>query len=316
MNYIRLLSTTIVVALFLPRMEAQGTLADYQRAYGLRAKYQEAARNIPEKPTWLGGNRFWYRKSVPGGHAFVMVDAATGAKSPAFDHEKLAASLSKAAGASYTSVTLPFSNFRFVNHDQSIEVVAAEFRWKCSLADYSCEQTGASARRAGDPIRTREQIAQEENRPIVSPDGTLEALIKNFNIYVRPKGKTEGTLLSSDGSEGNSYKSASIAWSPDSKKLAAYRVHPGYRRQVHYVESSPGDQLQPKYATIEYAKPGDVLDLQQPALFLVGEKKQIAIDNSLFPNPYELSELEWRKDSHALPLSTTSAGTRFTASLR
>jgi dienelactone hydrolase len=308
MNYIRLLLTTIVLAISLSRVDAQGTLADYQRAYGLRAKYQEAARNIPEKPSWLPGNRFWYRKSVPGGHVFVMVDAATSAKSPAFDHEKLATSLSKAAGASYTSVTLPFSNFRFMNHDQSIEVMAAEFRWKCSLADYSCEQAGPAARRAGDPFRTREQIAQEENHPVVSPDGNLEALIKNFNIYVRPKGKTEGSMLSSDGSEGNFYKLASVAWSPDSKKLAAYRVRPGYRRQVHYVESSPADQLQPKYATIEYAKPGDVLDLQQPVLFLLDQKKQITLDNNLFPNPYELSELQWRKDGHAFTFEYNQRG--------
>ena len=165
MNYIRLLLTTIVLAISLTRVDAQGTLADYQRAYGLRAKYQEAARNIPERPSWLPGNRFWYRKSVPGGHVFVMVDAATSAKSPAFDHEKLATSLSKAAGASYTSVTLPFSNFRFMNHDQSIEVMAAEFRWKCSLADYSCEQAGPAARRAGDPFRTREQIDRKRIIP-------------------------------------------------------------------------------------------------------------------------------------------------------
>src|ERR1700693_6139093 len=127
MNYTQLFWTSIFLNLFFPCLtHAQGTIADYQRAYGLRAKYQDvalniAALNIPERPTWLEVNRFWYRKSVPGGHAFVMVDAATHAKSSAFDHEKLAVSLSKAAGAIYTSVTLPFSNVRLVSHDQSIE---------------------------------------------------------------------------------------------------------------------------------------------------------------------------------------------------
>jgi hypothetical protein len=48
-----------------------------------------------------------------------------------------------------------------------------------------------------------------------------------------------------DGSEGDAYDAASLAWSPDSKKLAAYRVRPGYQRMVQYVESSPSDQLQP-----------------------------------------------------------------------
>src|SRR5450755_2085329 len=196
MNYTRMFLATIVFTVFLQGVtDAQGTLADYQRAYGLRAKYQAAALNIPEKPTWLEGNRFWYRKSVPGGHAFVIVDAGTNAKSPAFDHEKLATSLSKAAGGSYTSVTLPFSTIRFVDHEQSVEIVAVEFRWKCSLTEYACEKAGSLGRRAGEPFRNRAQVAQEENRPVASPDGKSEALIKNFNLYVRPTGKTEGTML-------------------------------------------------------------------------------------------------------------------------
>ena len=44
-------------------------------------------------------------------------------------------------------------------------------------------------------------------------------------------------------------------------------MKPGYRRQVHYVESSPEDQLQPKYSSLVYAKPGDVLDIEQPVIF-------------------------------------------------
>ncbi|NIP78596.1 MAG: hypothetical protein GWM90_05085, partial [Gemmatimonadetes bacterium] len=58
----------------------------------------------------------------------------------------------------------------------------------------------------------------------------------------------------------NQYTRASLAWSPDSRRLAVYRVIPGYEREVHYVESSPEDQLQPKHSTLLYAKPGDVLD--------------------------------------------------------
>lgn len=73
--------------------------------------------------------------------------------------------------------------------------------------------------------------------------------------------------LSFDGSEGNSYALTSVAWSPDSKKLAAYRVRPGYHRKIQYIESSPADQVQPKYFVMEYSKPGDALDIQQPVLF-------------------------------------------------
>ena len=67
-----------------------------------------------------------------------------------------------------------------------------------------------------------------------------------------------------------------MQWSPDSSKLAAYRVKAGHRRYVHYVESSPEDQLQPKSWQMLYAKPGDVLDLEQPVLLDRASGKAIA----------------------------------------
>src|SRR6202022_2128730 len=124
-------------------------------------------------------------------------------------------------------------------------------------------------------------------------------LINNSNVAIRAVGSQKLTHLSFDGSEGNYYELTSIVWSPDSKRLAAYRVKPGYRREVHYVESSPEDQLQPKYSSLRYAKPGDVLDLEQPVLFDIEARTRTAIDSVLFPNAYAMSRLEWRKDSRA-----------------
>ena len=62
-------------------------------------------------------------------------------------------------------------------------------------------------------------------------DGKWEALIQNFNVFLRPVGGSDpATPLSFDGSEGNYYTLQSIAWSPDSKKLVglpyAARVRP------------------------------------------------------------------------------------------
>jgi hypothetical protein len=84
----------IVLALAPWLMFAQGTPADYVRAQGLREKYQNPVVNAPGPVTWIAGaNRFWYRKSVKGGYEFVLADAQTLTKAPAFDHAKLAASL-------------------------------------------------------------------------------------------------------------------------------------------------------------------------------------------------------------------------------
>jgi len=51
-----------------------------------------------EGARWIGAtSRFWYRKSVQGGHEFTRFDAETLEKRPAFDHRRLAPSLSAAA---------------------------------------------------------------------------------------------------------------------------------------------------------------------------------------------------------------------------
>src|SRR5439155_16988275 len=142
----------------------------------------------------------------------------------------------------------------------------------------------------------------------ISPDEKWEALIQNYNVFIRPKGKPDVTPLSLDGSEGNYYTLQSIVWSPDSRHLAAYRVRPGYDRQVHYIESSPSDQLQPKHFSRFYRKPGDAVDIEQPVLFDVAGKKQYDIDNTLFPNPFQLSRLAWWKDSRAFTFHYNQRG--------
>src|SRR5262249_56157580 len=109
-----------------------------------------------------------------------------------------------------------------------------------------------------------------------------------------------GFLLSTDGSEGNAYTINSLRWSPDSKKIAVFRRRPGYERLVHYVESSPTDQLQPKHNTMFYRKPGDVVDFDWPVIFNVDTKQQMPGDAALFPNPYANTKLEWRADSRAV----------------
>ncbi|HEY3384388.1 MAG TPA: prolyl oligopeptidase family serine peptidase [Vicinamibacterales bacterium] len=289
---------------------AQGTLAEYRRAGELREKYQSQALDVPEPATWVGKtNRFWYRRTVKGGHQFVLVDADTQQRRPAFDHEKLAASLSAAATRKYSAVTLPFSTFTFADDEKSLEARVEGTAWKCSLEDYSCKGADAVGQ-----FERRQPLPpcgapQADDKPKVSPDKKWEAIVRNFNVAIRPVGaRADVKLLSSDGAEGNCYTLDSIVWSPDSTRLAAYRVTPGFRRMVHYVESSPEDQSQPKSSSRFYAKPGDVLDLDHPVLFDIAANKQIDVDRSLFPNPYDLTRAEWRKDGSAVTFEYNQRG--------
>jgi dipeptidyl aminopeptidase/acylaminoacyl peptidase len=292
--------------------EAQVTAADYQRAQSLRQHYESAAVFVPDVPTWVGTtHRFYYRRTLANGFEFIMVDADTRLKEPAFDHTRLADSLSRASGRAYSGTRLPFQTFTFNDALSAIEMSIEGARWTCTLADYACrtpETTPPGDIRRGISGPVRGDTSAATPRPRMSPDGKWMAFVDNFNVAIRPFGGDKRITLSTDGSEGQYYDGASIAWSPDSSKIVAYRIRPGYRRLVHYVASSPEDQLQPEHWASQYAKPGDLLDLEQPVLFDVRSQKQIIVDSKLFPNPYDLSDMVWRKDSRAFTFEYNQRG--------
>ncbi|MEK6300569.1 MAG: DPP IV N-terminal domain-containing protein [Acidobacteriota bacterium] len=311
---------TIGCLLVLPALaDAQGKLADYERAGELRKRFQELAINVPERATWIENtSRVWYRRSTKDGNEFVLVDAETRTKKPAFDHERLAASLSAATGEKYTAGTLPFTAITFVDSERTLEFTVGETRWRCDLSDYTNKKQGPafpgffSGRQVllGRTLQpwggSQQTMPQEQFKP--SPDGKWEAFIRNYNVFVRAKGEKDEFPLSFEGSEGNYYAAFSITWSPDSKKLVAYRIQPGHRRKIQYVQSSPNDQLQPKYLTLDYAKPGDALDIERPVLFQLEGRKQFVIDNGPFPDAFGLTAPVWRKDSRAFTFEYNQRG--------
>ncbi len=360
------------------------TWDDYQRASNLRTKLQGLVINETGPATWVdakehdGNEQFWYRRTVEGGHDFVLADAK-GTKKPAFDHEKLAAGLSAAANKKFSALTLPFNTFIYVDSQKAVTFVYAAGNWRCELSDYSCKRTGAAtvpgrggaagpysldppqppspyddnAEFLANPYEGVNDVIDGVVYPLgddgqsvypqgrggfgagptaptskTSPDGKWDALIRNYNVFIRPAVKTQpgetapaagrdgAWPLSTDGSEGNYYTLQSIAWAPNSQHLAAYRVRPGYHREVHYVRSSPEDQLQPEYPTTstiggfarDYAKPGDTLDVAQPVLFDVAAKREMVVDNGIFPNPFSISPPVWRKDGRAFTFDYNQRG--------
>lgn len=297
--------------LWLPGLaRAQGTLEDYLRADELEEKYKGLAVNVAENPTWLeDAARFWYRKSVKGGHRFVLVDVDELEKRDAFDHGRLAHVLSIAEEKHLDPIKLPFDRIKYVGGGDSLEVRIEDKRYICALSTYVCESIF-------DPLPERRGWGRWDDEPeprrrehsVTSPDGRYFATVRDNNLYLHTVESGETKPLSMDGTEGNFYEPYSIRWSPNSRYIAIYRVRPGYRRTLHYVESAPDEQLQPRHRSRTYLKPGDVLDLQQPVLFDVVDRKKIDVDNALFPDPYELSRIEWRQDSRAFTFEYNQRG--------
>jgi dipeptidyl aminopeptidase/acylaminoacyl peptidase len=219
---------------------------------------------------------------------------------PGFDHARLAAALAAAGAGTFEETALPLATGLVIGRDLSaLRFDRSGTRWTCTLTDYRCES---------GPVPG--PAARDDDGPRRSPDGQWDALIMNYNVHIRPAAGGAAVALSRDGSEGDAYELGSIRWSPDSRKIAAYRVRPGYRRLVHYVESSPRDQVQPKYSTRPYPKPGDVLDTRQPVIFDIASRQQFIVDNALFPNAYDLRRPVWRDDSRSFSFEYNERGHR------
>ncbi|MEX2529683.1 MAG: DPP IV N-terminal domain-containing protein [Gemmatimonadota bacterium] len=254
----------------------------------------------------------------------MLVDGDTQAKRPAFDHARLATALSEITGDTYGALTLPMNTIDFVDEERAIEFTANSMRYRCDVEAYTCDE--------GEPVPPGNPSAglpalsaprpEPSTEPKPSPDGRWEAFIQNFNVAIRPRGEDDAarggtggssaedttTMLSLDGAPGNFYELSSITWSPDSRKIVAYRVRPGLHRDIQYIESSPTEQLQPRYWTREYPKPGDPVDIEQPVLFDIETGQQIEVDNTLFSNPYSMSDPEWREDSRSFTFEYNQRG--------
>jgi len=129
-----------------------------------------------------------------------------------------------------------------------------------------------------------------------SPDGKWRALIINHNLIVEPAGSGNSITLTTDGSKDDKY-SPPFQWSPDSKKLVAFRTKSITARKITILQSSPPDQVQPELKVIDYPKPGDPISQPMPHLFALNEGREIAIDQAMFVNPWRISEAAWNLDS-------------------
>lgn len=240
----------------------------------------------------------------------MLVDVRKKRQLPAFDHKRLAVALAQRSGKKIDVAKLPFSAIAFSDDQKSITFQTDSARWRCDLSSYTCSVIEIVRARAAGDWYWGNEFDEAGNKPVPSPDSSRVAFIKDYNVFIRSRSKKEVFQLSYDGAAGNFYSSY-MQWSPDSKKLMAYKVRPGEKHLIHFVESSPQDQLQPKLHTREYHKPGDVLPHKQPQLFLMAGKKHIPISDGLFGRQFSLDDIAWRKDSRAFTFEYNERGHQY-----
>jgi dipeptidyl aminopeptidase/acylaminoacyl peptidase len=271
-------------------------------------------------PQWFAdGARFWYRNDLRGGareFILVVIDGDNAKREPAFDHKKLAESLSKAAEKEYKADRLPFDSIEFVDENKAVRFQVADVVWKCDLTSYECtkiktgakplveEQGSKQAVRfdeehdADNPEASEEFTAlQQPPRPgdgpreARSPDKKWTAFIKDNNVWLRDADDKE-TALTTSGTAGNAF--GMLNWSPDSKGLVAARIEPGDNKEVYTIESSPKEGGRAKLHSQVYPLPGDKFTAYELWTCEVEMKKanKVDVERIDFGRP----RLRWKKN--------------------
>ncbi|HTU89815.1 MAG TPA: DPP IV N-terminal domain-containing protein, partial [Gemmataceae bacterium] len=295
------LLTLCFTAASLP-LHGQGTAADYERSGKLYSLTRKKVFKDRVTPHWLADNRrFWYRNDLPGAaREFILVDALKGERQPAFDHGRLAAALSKATGKEHRATHLEIDALHISEDGKWLRFRADEKPWKCDLKNYTLtkdEAPPAPLPSSEKQERERSPRRRRGERPRAgSPDGKWTAFVKDHNLHLRERASGKEFALSNDGNADDAYTDR-VYWAPDSKKLVGMRTKKGQEHKVYLIESSPRDRLQPKLHTLDYLKPGDRIAITKPHLFNVASRKEIAVKDELFANPWSVQDQRWSPDS-------------------
>jgi len=289
------------------------TKDDYARAESfLSTNTTPLVTGITSNPTWLPDGRLWYRNRIPEGMEFVLVDPFEGTRKPAFNHARLAKSLTSHLEEECNPYDLPFDEFEFSEDNGSILLESGDIWYQCDLNSYQC-----SAIRGGRPEKT--------SSTIVSPNGKKAAFIRDYNLWIRDHETGEETQLTVDGSRYFGYATNNagwtkrdqpvLLWSQDSKKIATFQ-HDGRGVEEMYLVST--EVGHPRLEVWKYPLPGDthIFTMHRVVIHLDGPR---IVRLEMPPDPHRSTisdhvaargggwlDVEWSADSSTLAFVSSS----------
>lgn len=188
-------------------------------------------------------------------------------------------------------------------------------RWRMTRPDGTIAFEGPAADLPGIVVIRQDALSQPPEDPApqspteASPAGAPEkprARIQEGNV-VLVSGDSEQVLARAEDRRLGEF-SGPINWSPDRTRFVARFRMRGATREVHVVESSPADQVQPRLHSFEYLKPGDAMDVAAPRLFDAERGVEIPLETSLFSQPRMIEQLAWLADSTQFSFVYTQRG--------
>ena len=234
----------------------------------LSTRYADAERCSPANlkklidspvvaPVWIGETDvFWYQDLRDGVAEYVLVDAAAGTQSRAFDRARLADALKGALDDEVDPDALGIVHLEPV--DGGLRLVLKGKSIEVALPDYTVTVLGDQS-----PLETH------------SPDGRWSVFLHEHDLYVRDRATEQVRRLTTDGEAAFTYGTIpdwavaqtqqklgitlppTVVWSPDSSRFVTHRLDQRRTGLMHLVRSSPDEGGRPTLLSNHYACVGD-----------------------------------------------------------
>jgi dipeptidyl aminopeptidase/acylaminoacyl peptidase len=308
---IRILSAIVIllVGFACANKEDQVTLADYQRAEKfLRVNTALLTSGLVSNPVWFENDVLLYKNSIAEGNEYVVADPSAKKKERAFDHEKLAASLSKVSGKEVKPFELVLTQLELSPDGKNISYNLERKKFRTDLSSYETTPVKATP---GEHL---------------SPDGSKAAYIKDFNLWVRDTKTDQRTQLTFDGKKDYGYatdnagwtksESPVLLWSPQSDKIATfqhdgrgvgemylYNTKVGHSKLEAWKYPLPGDSLifRIERVVVHLGKAPKVVRLKTPP-----DPHRSTISDHIANRNKEFLDVEWSADGAELAFVSSS----------
>ena len=248
----------------------------YSRADDFQKRAENAAFNVSITLGWIeNGKALWYRRDTSDRkRQFVRIESATGKRSPAFDHAKLASGLGSLLNREFKADELPFNSIA-VQPSGIVEFPLDGARYQFDPIDGSVKKGTNGMTQT--PIQT--SVEPEPNPEYPAPYFGRYQRTQQPEERVRVReGQVEariGDTWSVVSAQGSYARALAV---PESGRIVAFRLLPGDRRPVFLLKSSVAGSTRAALEQRLYDQPGDKLDEYEVWLIDPAAKSESKID--------------------------------------
>jgi len=247
--------TSIVIVIFScanSKNQKQFTIAEYEDA----AKHMDSSLyglvyNQVSGSAFVNNNNLLYTTKTKVGKKFILVNTKTQEKKTAFNHEKLAKTLSKKLNKEIDANALPISNVSFSKNLNTLQFIAFNQKYEYKIKEHTLVQHASKRNSA-------------ESNEHVSPNGKLAAYIAHYNLWIRDLDTNKSMQLTFDGKQDYGYATnnagwiksdgAVLKWSPNSDKIATFQQDARGVGMMYLTSSNIGH---PRLEAWKHPLPGD-----------------------------------------------------------